>query len=124
MIRSIRKFIAVITACLVMSGATIPAVGAIDVFPECTGPGSTSAVCRARNTDNVDSIAQSITKLLLWIIGVVAVIMLVVGGLRYITSNGNPEQIKSAKNTVMYAIVGLVVAMMGYAIVTYVVSWF
>lgn len=70
---------------------------------------------------SLPTIITNITNILLFLLGAVSVIMLVVGGFKYTTSNGNPEQIKSAKNTIMYAIVGVVIAMAAYAIVSWVV---
>lgn len=65
---------------------------------------------------------EQVTNLLLFLLGAVAVIMLVIGGFKFVTSNGSAEQVKSAKNTVMYAIVGLVVAIVAYAVVRWVVA--
>lgn len=77
-----------------------------------TGGGST----------NVEEIVKSITNILMFLIGAVAVIMIVIGGFKYTTSNGNAEQIKSAKNTIMYAVIGVVVALFAYAIVNFIIS--
>jgi multisubunit Na+/H+ antiporter MnhB subunit len=60
----------------------------------------------------------------LFILGAIAVIMIVIGGIRYTTSNGDSGSIKSAKDTILYAVVGLVVAMLAYAIVNFVVQSF
>jgi hypothetical protein len=46
--------------------------------------------------------------------------MLIVGGLRYITSNGDAQGATSAKNTILYAIIGLIVAILAYAIINFV----
>ena len=64
----------------------------------------------------------NIINILLFIIGAVAVIMIIIGGIRYTTSNGDQGQVTSAKNTILYAIVGLVVAIMAFAIVNFVVD--
>lgn len=75
----------------------------------------------------VDCLQQSIrtvVNVLLYVIGAVAVIMIVIGGIRYTTSNGDSSQVTSAKNTILYAVVGLVVAMLAYAIVNFVVGAF
>lgn len=53
--------------------------------------------------------------------GIVAVIVIVIGGIRYTTSNGDANQIKSAKNTILYAVVGLVVIIMAAAITQFVI---
>lgn len=72
----------------------------------------------------VDGSIETITNVLLFLVGVVSVIMLIIGGFRYTTSNGDSGQIKSAKDTILYAIVGLLVAIMAYAIVRWVVGLF
>lgn len=55
---------------------------------------------------------------------VVAVIFLLIGGIRYITSTGDPARITSAKNTIQYAIIGLIVAILARALVGYVIGVF
>ncbi|MBS7346359.1 MAG: hypothetical protein KIG14_01465, partial [Candidatus Sacchiramonaceae bacterium] len=69
-------------------------------------------------------IFTQVTNVLLFLIGVLSVIMLIFGGLRYIISGGNAKSVESAKNTILYAIVGLVVAILAFAIVNFVVGTF
>lgn len=61
-------------------------------------------------------------NLMLFVVGVLAIFMMIYGGIRYVLSGGDNGRVKDAKNTVLYAIVGLVVAILGYAIVNWVVS--
>ena len=56
------------------------------------------------------------------IVGIAAVIMIIVGGFKYITSNGDSGTVSGAKNTILYAIVGLVVVALAQLIVRFVVS--
>jgi hypothetical protein len=56
------------------------------------------------------------------IVGVVAVIMIIVGGLRYITSGGESSNVSTAKNTIIYAVVGLVVVALAQFIVHFVLA--
>ena len=67
---------------------------------------------------------KNITNLLLIGIGIAAVIMLIIGGFRYIFSQGNEKNISGAKDTILYAVVGLVVAILSYAIVNFVIDRF
>lgn len=69
-------------------------------------------------------IIRKIINFLLYLIGVIAVIMIIVGGLRYVTSGGNSSQVSSAKDTILYAVVGLIVAIAAYAIVNFVITQF
>jgi hypothetical protein len=69
-------------------------------------------------------IFTTVVNLLLFLIGAIAVIMIIVGGLRYILSGGNASSVTAAKNTILYAVVGIVVALLAYAIVNFVVTSF
>lgn len=64
----------------------------------------------------------NITNLLLFVLGAIAVIVIIIGGIKYTTSDGDSAKIKSAKDTILYAIVGIVVALLAYAIVHFVIS--
>lgn len=80
-----------------------PASGATDLF----GP---------------NGIFITITNILLFIIGAIAVVMLIIGGIRYVVSSGDQNAVTSAKNTILYAIIGIVVAFLAYAAVNFVTS--
>lgn len=98
-------------------------VGAVQVFDACDGPNANTKVCAATGTASAQTIAQRILSLLFWIIGIASVIVIVIGGMKYVASNGDSNRIQSAKNTIMYAVIGLVVAIMGQAIVLFVANW-
>lgn len=59
---------------------------------------------------------------MLFVIGFLSVVMLIWGGLRYVVSGGNSNSVTAAKNTILYAIVGLVIAIFAYAIVNFVIG--
>ena len=65
-----------------------------------------------------------ISSVLLFIVGAVAVIMIVIGGLRYVISGGDASQVQAAKNTILYALVGIIVAILAYAAVNFVIGSF
>ena len=67
---------------------------------------------------------QTITNVLLFIIGAVSVIMLIIGGFRYTVSQGDSSALTSAKNTILYSIIGIVVAILAYGVVNFVISNF
>ena len=69
-------------------------------------------------------IFQKVTDVLLFIIGAVSVVMLIIGGIRYTISQGDSSAVTSAKNTILYAIIGLVVAILAYAAVHFVIGSF
>jgi hypothetical protein len=67
-------------------------------------------------------VLTSITSLLLYIVGALSVIMIIFGGLRYVVSGGNTASVAAAKNTILYAIVGIVVSLLAYAMVNFVLG--
>lgn len=124
MISRLRQLLIIGTIGAVLTGAAATPVGAIDLFDNCTGTNKDTAVCKSAGTDDATNTAQDIVNVLLLLIGAVSVIMIVIGGFKYVTSNGDQNQLTSAKNTVLYAVVGLVVAIMASAIVNFVVTQF
>lgn len=67
---------------------------------------------------------RKITDVLLFIVGAISVIMIIVGGLRYVLSGGDSTHITGAKNTILYAIIGLIVALLAYAAIDFVINSF
>ena len=72
--------------------------------------------------DLAGEVFKNVVNILLFIIGAVSVIMLIYGGIRYTTSGGNANSVTAAKNTIMYSIIGLVVAILAFAVVQFVVN--
>lgn len=69
-----------------------------------------------------NGVFKQVTNTILYIVGIIAVIMLIIGGIRYVTSGGDAKKVTDAKNTVLYAIIGLVIAFLAFAIVNFVIS--
>ena|SRR5688572_15556800 len=71
---------------------------------------------------DLPSIIKDVINLIIFIVGAVAVLMLVIGGLRYVLSGGDQAGVEGAKNTILYSVIGIVVAFMAYAIVNFVLG--
>lgn len=67
---------------------------------------------------------KTITNVLLYVLGAISVIMIIIGGLRYVISGGNSTSVTAAKNTILYAIVGVVIAILSFAIINFVLGSF
>ena len=65
---------------------------------------------------------KQVTNTILYIVGIIAVIMLIIGGIRYVISGGDAKKVTDAKNTVLYAIIGLIIAFLAFAIVNFVIT--
>lgn len=73
-------------------------------------------------TSKVNQIIKLVINIFSIIVGVVAVIMIIVGGLKYITSGGDSNNVTSAKNTILYAIIGLIIVALAQVIVRFVLG--
>ncbi|MBA3678981.1 hypothetical protein H0W80_02175 [Candidatus Saccharibacteria bacterium] len=115
-----QKSKSLVTASAVASAVLVPlaASAATDA-----STGATSAQPTGTPTD-LNAQITIITNTMLLAIGVVSVIMLIVGGFRYVLSNGNEKAITGAKDTILYAIIGIVVALLSFAIVNFVLGRF
>lgn len=74
------------------------------------------------NTGSLNTILTLIINIFSAIVGVIAVIMIIVGGLRYITSGGDSNKVSAAKSTLLYAIIGLVIVALAQLIVHFVLN--
>ena len=99
-----------------VSAATEPLSGA------CTTD-SQSPLC-AKTTETIPTYITKIVNGLLYVLGAVSVIVIIFAGVFYTTSVGDPKMVEKAKNTLMYAVIGLVVALLAYAIVNFVTGQF
>ena len=97
-------------------------VNAIVLSDNCPAGGSSSVCASASPKDDLGAIIKQITNVMFFIIGAIAVVMIIYSGIRYTTSAGNPAGVTAAKNSLIYSIVGLVVAILAYAIVNFVVT--
>ena len=122
-----KKIVSLALAVGIMVGIGLVTPSAVEAA--CTGVncvinGANSANTGGDGTATVNSALKTIVEMLLFAIGAVSVVMIVIGGFKYVTSNGNAESIKSAKNTIMYAVIGIIVALLAYAVVNWVVTAF
>ncbi len=93
--------------------AACEAIGGTYSGGKCSTPG---------NTAEPQDIFSQIIQIFSWVVGAISVIMLIFGGFKYITSGGDAGKITSAKNTILYAVVGLVIVALSQVIVNFVLS--
>ena len=118
-----RKILKIVLPMILMAGliglAVVPEVSALTLQQ-----GAEAAKCDGCPSDlfGEKGAFRQITNTILYIVGVIAVIMLIIGGIRYVVSGGDSKKVTDAKNTVLYAIIGLVIAVFAYAIVNFVIT--
>ena len=71
---------------------------------------------------DLETTVKNVINIILYVIGIVAVVMMIFGGFQYITSAGDAAKVTKAKNTILYGVVGLVIAILAYAIVNFVIG--
>lgn len=132
MIRSIKKTLAatVATLALVFGVSLVPALTGPAMAQTnnlqkgvCNGVEATGVNnCSDANGTDLKNLVKNILNILSWVIGVVSVVMIIIGGFRYIISSGDSGQVQSAKNTILYAVVGLVIVIFAQVIVRFVIG--
>jgi hypothetical protein len=110
---------------LIGTAGMVPALAHADT-PKATvcqtlGSGADCTTTPANST-NLNSVITAIINILSLLVGVAAVIMIIFGGFRYITSGGDSNNVSSAKNTIIYAIIGLVIVALAQFIVQFVLN--
>lgn len=79
-----------------------------------------AAGCDVDSNDTLPKHLLNIINFVISAVGIIAVIVIVMGGQRYLTSNGDPGKAKQAKDMILYAVVAIVVAVLAFAIVNFV----
>lgn len=140
-----KKLVASVQALTMVAGLSVIGVGAVSlaapavthaaITDSCTATDPTTATnpltdgakC-AQSKSSVDNLFganglfKTIANTMIYIIGAIAVLFLILGGLRYVTSNGDPKNVTAAKDTILYAIIGIVVAILSFAAVNFVIG--
>lgn len=140
MIKALRLFLASILSVGLLSFAAVPAVSAadFDLFgKDCTGQSGAevcgpckdnqdATVCKDADEKNPiygpDGVVQLVVNILATIIGVAAIIIIIIAGIQYMLSTGDPTKVNNAKNAILYALVGLGIAVAARTIVVFVLS--
>lgn len=78
--------------------------------------------CPGTSVKKADTVIVTVLDSIIGILGLVAVIFVVVGGVKYMTSAGDPGKVESAKKTIIYALIGLIVCALAFAIVNFVAN--
>jgi len=138
MLKALRKTLAVVGASLALAFAPavalVPSAAYADPIGDCLSQGSgldnlnispdgcTRDPNAGEGTERIQNIVKMVINIFSVIVGIVAVIMIIWGGFKYITSGGDSGNITSAKNTIIYAIIGLVIVALAQFFVQFVLE--
>ena len=119
------------TGLAVVASVALLVAGGLSLPVQAEAPGGLGDAMEKTQNDDMPTelfddggIVTTVINTMLFIVGILAVIMIIYAGIRYTTAHGDKGQVESAKNTLMYSIVGLVVAIVAYAVVNWVVGLF
>ncbi|HVE80553.1 MAG TPA: hypothetical protein VNA68_00185 [Candidatus Dormibacteraeota bacterium] len=99
------------------SVALIPAIALAQ--PQCEGAQAVGGTC---GEGALTGYISNLINMGFYLAGTIAVVILIIGGIGYIGSTGDPARITKAKNTILYAVIGLIVTILAYAIVGFVIG--
>lgn len=134
MIQTLKKNIALLITAVVVAlsaGLMAPALSSAADLNDAASCGanklgvSKTSGCEQGNASadtSIDKLITNIVNIFSVIVGVIAVIMIIIGGFRYVTSGGDSGNVTSAKNTIMYAIIGLIIVALAQIIVRFVLN--
>ena len=77
--------------------------------------------CSSGSTDELPNVIQGIANAIILVAGVIAVVFIIYGGIQYMTSAGDSSKTKKAKDTILYAAIGLIICALAFAIVNFVI---
>ncbi|HTE22565.1 MAG TPA: hypothetical protein VK674_06000 [Candidatus Limnocylindria bacterium] len=118
-----KKLVLLLAVATLGFAAGASAVSAQTVTDVCQGVASAGGSCTETGASTtVNSIVGLGVNILSVIVGIVSVVMIIIGGFKYVTSGGESASIQSAKNTILYAIVGLVIVAMAQIITGFVLD--
>ena len=122
-------FTKILTAGILMIGLLgvfTPAVSAANGINICSEENQNSVYCQNKDSGEgqVNGIIKTIVEVLLMAVGAISIIMIVIGGILFALSSGDAQKAAKARNTVLYAVVGLIVSIFASAIVNFVFNRF
>ena len=79
-------------------------------------------ICGKGGEQDMISTVGKVLTAVYGMVGILAVVMIIVGGVKYMTSEGDPGKIQSAKNTIMYSVIGLVITLLAFAITNFILG--
>ena len=119
------------TGLLAVAGIAVITAGPMVMPVSADDPGGLQGALEQTQSDDMPtelfgegSIVTTVINTMLFIVGILSVIMIIYAGIRYVTAHGDSKQVGDAKNTLIYAIVGLIISIVAYALVNWVTGLF
>lgn len=123
--QSIHRIIIVVAVvstavCLAVSIPAAAQINPLDASCNAAGANKSKELCSGGGS--LEDVLANVISAMIFLIGAAAVVAIVIGGIYYVTAAGDESKVKSAKNTIMYAVIGLILAVVSYGIVDFVLT--
>lgn len=133
MLNVLRRNLVLVVSTLILLATplAVPAIASAQTIQDCVSQGSgltiaPGAACTptttANGTTKINTLVTDIVNVFSLVVGIISVIMIVFGGFQYITSGGDTSKVSTAKTTIIYAVVGLIVVAFAQFIVQFVLN--
>jgi hypothetical protein len=114
------KLTLILASILTLASVCLSPVSAVDtknkLSEPCGGLNINSSLCPDNNSTKIESKVGEIVSYAIMAIGALSVVFIIIGGFMFASSSGDPEKVKKAKSTILYAIIGLALASTAYII--------
>jgi hypothetical protein len=128
--KKIIKRLSIALAIICGTGILIAGAGSVAMAADATSTGNKDEICKGieatggtcEDDGTLNNVIKNIVNVFSWVVGAVAVIMIIYGGFRYVTAGGDSGNVSTAKNTILYALVGLVIVALAQVIVKFVLN--
>jgi TRAP-type C4-dicarboxylate transport system permease small subunit len=122
-----KKMTRILSAALVLAFVAMFAFTALPAYADDPADGVSRAQSgmnsiNSGNTTDLTGTIKTILSSVFVVVGILAVIVIIIGGVNYTLSQGDPGKVKKAKDTILYGIIGLIVALLAFAIVQFVLD--
>lgn len=118
-----KKFFIPLTSFIYLTAAALPAIAADEVSEGIKLRSIKGSGCLYKSVVTIDCIPIIVFNVIYWLIffsGVVALFLIIFGGFRFMTSGGDPKNVEGARKVITWAIIGLIVILFAFAIVTFI----
>lgn len=106
----------------VFSGSALLASSALAGTAFTVDGGAGAAKPAGSGPTDLAAVFGTIANVLIFLVGAISVIVIIYGGFLYVTSTGDSKRVEAAKSTILYAVIGIIVAVLAYAIVNFVIG--
>lgn len=125
--RKLRVLLSLFVAVAIFAVAPVSGAQDFDPFGDVCSGNADATVCKDADTGEStifgpDGVLTDVINILSIIIGVAAVIVIIIAGIQYMLSTGDPTKTNNAKNAIIYALVGLGVAVVARVVVAFVLQ--